>query len=124
MIVFEWLRLILGIALLIHAVTVFTIEVIGVFKMNYSLNRIHAAAMGDTMGLLSGLCGLMLINGLNFTTLKMLLVLIFLWLTSPVASHLIAKMEYQTNRNLSDHATFNELSEVEKELLLEEDEEV
>ncbi len=124
MIVFEWLRMILGIALLIFSVSIFAIEVIGVFKMKFSLNRMHAAAMGDSMGLLSGLFGLMLISGLNFTTLKMVLVLVFLWLTSPVSSHLIAKMEFQTNKNLSDHATFNELSEVEKELLLEEDAEV
>ena len=123
MIVFEWLRMIIGIALLILSVTVFTIEVIGVFKMKYSLNRMHSAAMGDTLGLLSGLCGLMLISGFNFTTLKMLLVLIFLWCTSPVSSHLIAKMEYRTNKKLSEYAAFDELSEVEKELLLEEDNE-
>ncbi len=104
MVVFEWLRVIAGTGLLLVCVTVFSIEVIGVFKMKFSLNRIHSAAMGDTMGLLSGLLGLMLISGLNFTTLKMFLVLVFLWCTSPVAGHLIAKMEYKTNRNIAEQA--------------------
>ncbi|HAU99716.1 MAG TPA: sodium:proton antiporter [Lachnospiraceae bacterium] len=116
MIIYEWIRMLLGFSLLILSVTIFAIEIIGVFKMKFSLNRMHAAAMGDTLGLGSGLLGLMIISGLNFTTLKMLLVWIFLWCTSPVASHLIARMEYETNDNLSVQAQHAELLEVEAEI--------
>ena len=115
-IIYEWIRMLLGFSLLILSVTVFAIEIAGVFKMKFSLNRMHAAAMGDTLGLGSGLLGLMIISGLNFTTLKMLLVWIFLWCTSPVASHLIARMEYETNDNLSEHARHAELLEIETEM--------
>lgn len=115
-IIYEWIRMLLGFSLLILSVTIFAIEIIGVFKMKFSLNRMHAAAMGDTLGLGSGLLGLMIISGLNFTTLKMLLVWIFLWCTSPVASHLIARMEYETNDNLSGQAQQAELLEVEAEI--------
>ena len=115
-IIYEWTRMLLGFSLLILSVTIFAIEIIGVFKMKFSLNRMHAAAMGDTLGLGSGLLGLMIISGLNFTTLKMLLVWIFLWCTSPVASHLIARMEYETNDNLSGQAQHAELLEVEAEI--------
>ena len=115
-IIYEWIRMLLGFSLLILSVTIFAIEIIGVFKMKFSLNRMHAAAMGDTLGLGSGLLGLMIISGLNFTTLKMLLVWIFLWCTSPVASHLIARMEYETNDNLSGQAQHAELLEVEAEI--------
>ncbi len=122
-IIYEWIRMLLGFALLILSVTVFAIEIIGVFKMKYSLNRMHSAAMGDTLGLGSGLLGLMIISGLNYTTLKMLLVWIFLWCTSPVASHLIARMEYETNDNLYEQAQHRELLEVEAELEETEEEE-
>ena len=115
-IIYDWIRMLLGFSLLILSVTIFAIEIIGVFKMKFSLNRMHAAAMGDTLGLGSGLLGLMIISGLNFTTLKMLLVWIFLWCTSPVASHLIARMEYETNDNLSGQAQHAELLEVEAEI--------
>ena len=39
------------------------------------------------------LIGLMIFSGLNFTTLKMMLIVVFLWLASPVSSHLIARLE-------------------------------
>ncbi len=123
-IIYEWIRMLLGFSLLILSVTIFAIEIIGVFKMKFSLNRMHAAAMGDTLGLGSGLLGLMIISGLNFTTLKMLLVWIFLWCTSPVASHLIARMEYETNDNLSEQAQHAELLEVEAEIGEKEDREI
>ena len=115
-IIYEWIRMLLGFSLLILSVTVFAMEIAGVFKMKFSLNRMHAAAMGDTLGLGSGLLGLMIISGLNFTTLKMLLVWIFLWCTSPVASHLIARMEYETNENLSEQVKHAELLEIETEM--------
>ena len=115
MIVLEWIRMILGFSLMLLCVSVFAIEIIGVFKMKFSLNRMHAAAMGDTLGLLSGLLGLMVISGFNFTTLKMALVLVFLWCTSPIASHLIARMEYQTNEHLSEYAEIRELYDIEAE---------
>ena len=111
MVVINWLRMVIGISLLLLSATVFTIEVIGVFKMKYSLNRMHSAAMGDTMGLLSGLVGLMILSGFNFATLKMVLVLVFLWCTSPVASHLIARMEYSTFDQIAERAEFCDLTE-------------
>ena len=43
---------------------------------------------------------MMVAEGLTLTSLKMLLVIFFLWLTSPVSSHLIARMEITTNDDL------------------------
>ena len=44
----------------------------------------------------NGHCGMMLAEGLSFTSVKYLLVLIFLWVSSPVSSHLIAQLEYRS----------------------------
>lgn len=90
---FEWIRFILGTGLLCIGVATFILEVFGVFKFRYVLNRMHAAAMGDTLGISISLVGLMIFSGLNFTTLKMMLIVVFLWLASPVSSHLIARLE-------------------------------
>lgn len=38
------------------------------------------------------LTGLILAQGFNNASLKMLLVILFLWLTSPVSSHLIGRL--------------------------------
>ena len=44
--------------------------------------------------------GLMILSGFNFTSLKMLLVIVFLWFASPVASHMLARFEVATNEEL------------------------
>ncbi len=91
--VFEWIRFIIGTAVLLCGLVIFVIEIYGIFHLRYVLNRMHAAAMGDTLGISISLIGLMIFSGLNFTTLKMALIIVFLWCASPVSSHLIARLE-------------------------------
>ena len=92
-----YVRFVLAIILLIISTCLFVIEVAGVFKMKYVLNRMHNAAIGDALALGTAFLGLILLNGWNFTTLKLILVPCFLFFTSPVGSHLIARMETQTD---------------------------
>ena len=123
--ILEWVRLILGGALLLSGLIIFLIELYGVFHMKYVLNRMHAAAMGDTLGISFSLVGLMIFSGLNFTTLKMMLIVIFLWFASPVSSHLLARLELVTNENLDNHCqSYMSLSELEEELKKEKEENV
>lgn len=113
----EWLKLIVGGALLLCGLSIFLIELYGIFHLDYVLNRMHAAAMGDTLGISFSLVGLMIFSGLNFTTLKMALIVIFLWFASPVSSHMLARLEVTTNENLKKHCkVYTELEELEKEL--------
>lgn len=100
MIALQWIRFLVGISLLLCGMAVFAIELFGVFKFHYVLNRMHAAALGDTLGLALSMLGLMVLSGFNFTSLKMLLVIVFLWLASPVASHMLARFEVATNEEL------------------------
>lgn len=101
--ILNWLRFIAGTGLLLLGLGIFMMQIFGVFKFKYVLNRMHAAAMGDTMGITCSLVGLMLLCGLNVTTLKMAMIVIFLWLASPVSSHLISRLEVVTNENLEEH---------------------
>ena len=95
-----WIRFIAGGALLLCGIIVFGIELFGVFKFGYVLNRMHAAAMGDTLGIALSMLGLIILCGLNFTSLKMVLVVVFLWFASPVASHMLTRFEVATNEEL------------------------
>mgnify|MGYP003442852367 CR=1 FL=1 len=101
--ILEWIRFLAGTGLLLLGLGIFVLQLLGVFKFKYVLNRMHAAAMGDTLGLGVSLTGLILLSGLNFTSLKMGLVIVFLWLASPVSSHLIARLEVVTNEELEAH---------------------
>lgn len=113
----EWTRLLLGGALLLCGMVVFLIEVYGVFHMKYVLNRMHAAALGDTLGIGCSMAGLMLLSGFRFATLKMMLVVVFLWVTSPVSAHLLARLEAGTNEKLGENCeVYEELEELERQL--------
>lgn len=100
---FEWLRFIVGGGLLLCGLAIFIIEIIGVFRFRYVLNRMHAAAMGDTLGIGFALLGLIVMSGFNFTSLKLFLVIVFLWFSSPVSSHLIARLEVATDEEREKH---------------------
>ncbi len=98
----EWIQFLLGTGFLLVGIGIFVVQLLGVFKFKYVLNRMHAAAMGDTLGIGISLLGLMILSGFNFTTLKMGLVIVFLWCASPVSSHLIARLEVTTNEKLEE----------------------
>lgn len=100
--IIEWIQFILGTGLLFIGLSTFVIQLIGVFKFKYVLNRMHAAAMGDTLGIGISLLGLIVLSGFNFTSLKMGMVIVFLWLASPVSSHLISRLEVTTNEHLEE----------------------
>ena len=100
MVILEWIRFLLGTGLLLMGLGIFLLQVFGVFKFRHVLSRMHAAAMGDTLGIGISLTGLILLSGFNFTSLKMARIIVFLWLASPVSSHLIARLEVVTNEHL------------------------
>ena len=101
--ILEWVRFIIGTVVLCIGLITFALEVFGVYRFHFVLNRMHAAAMGDTLGIGISLIGLIIFSGLNFTSLKMLLVVIFLWFASPVSSHLIARLEVTTDEELEKY---------------------
>lgn len=115
--VLEWIRFLLGAGMLLCGLSIFLIETYGVFHLNYVLNRMHAAAMGDTLGISFSLIGLMIFTGLNFTTLKLALIVIFFWFASPVSSHILARLEVTTNQSLEKHCRiYEDLSVLEEAL--------
>ena len=89
-----------GLALLLFGLFVFFTAVLGLYRFDYVLNRMHAAAVGDALGIFCILTGLIFLHGITLPAFKTLLILLFLWLTSPVASHLIAEVEVATSPNL------------------------
>lgn len=85
-----------GLMWLVFGLFVFFSAVLGLFRLDCALNRMHAAAVGDALGIFCILIGLIVLHGWSLSAAKTLLILLFLWLTSPVSSHLIAEMEVMT----------------------------
>ena len=89
--------------------------VVGVFRFKYSLNRIHAAALLDTVGILLMTLGVICATGWGVTAGKILVVVAFLWMTSPVSGHLIGRMEITINDDLDKSMTVIDRETVEHE---------
>lgn len=111
----EWIRFLVGAVFLIIGLVFFVLEVLGVYRMKYVLNRMHSAAMGDTLGIGCSLLGLAVFSGLNFTTLKIAVVLLFFWVASPLCSHLLSALEVFTNEERDKEVRECTLEEVESE---------
>ncbi len=115
MAVIEWIRFILVVGLLLFGMSIFFLEIFGVYRFHYILNRMQIAATGDTLGIGMCLVGLMVANGWNATTAKIALVIVFLWCASPVSSHMIAKLQMSTDKRILDHCRIIVLKKKKKE---------
>ena len=111
----DWVRFVLSAVLLAGGLFVMLSAVLGLFRFRYALSRIHAAALVDTVGILLMLCGVMVATGFTVATLKMIVVIAFLWLTSPVASHLIGRLEVVINDDLGQDMSVTDPDMVQRE---------
>ena len=98
----EIFRLIAGFVFIFVGLLTIILAIIGVYRFNYVLNRMHLAATCDTMGMLFILIGLVILEGFTFTTLKLMCIVVFFWLSSPICSHLISDAEVETNGKINE----------------------
>ena len=100
----EWLRFILFTLLLCAGIAFELIAIIGVNRFKFSLNRLHAASIGDTMGLMCIVLACVVKAGLSLLSLKFICVLLFMLLTCPMSGHLISLLVYRTDPQLDKEA--------------------
>ena len=96
----EWIRFIITACLLTAGVLFFAAAVLGVNRFGFAMNRMHAAGIGDTAGLFFVILGLFAAAGVHADTLKLSMIVFFMWFTSPVSSHFLSQIEYYTNPHL------------------------
>lgn len=63
----------------------------GLLRFPDFFSRLHAAGLTDTLGAWSIVIGLMVQAGLSQTTIKLGLILIFVFFTSPTGTHALAR---------------------------------
>ncbi|WP_339641537.1 monovalent cation/H(+) antiporter subunit G [uncultured Porticoccus sp.] len=64
---------------------------VGVLRFPDFFTRMHAAGVTETLATTLILLGLMLLAGWSIISFKLLLILLFILITSPVASHALTK---------------------------------
>jgi multicomponent Na+:H+ antiporter subunit G len=81
----------LGWLMLLGGVAFALIGGVGLLRMPDFYTRLHAAGVTDTLGAGLILLGLMLQAGWTLVSVKLLLILIFMWFTGPIATHALAR---------------------------------
>ena len=104
----EWLRFVLVALCMLGGMFTMIVAILGLYRFDFALNRIHSAAMGDTLSLFLFVLGLVIAVGWNVVALKLVLVLVLQWLTSPLASHMLAQFEYHADEHLEEHIDLSE----------------
>lgn len=88
---------ILSVALFVLGEACILIALIGVARFDFVLNRMHATTIADTLGTLFIVLGALLQFGLSWTSAKLILVLLFQWVTAPISAHMIARMLFSSS---------------------------
>ena len=105
----EMVRFVVAAVFLVGGLFVLTVATFGLFKLKGALNRLHAAAKCDTLGVLLVLISMAILTGVNFTSLKLLILIVFIWVTNPISVFMIGRAEVLTNPEVEDECEVVEL---------------
>lgn len=83
--------------LLVSGLFFFFIGVVGLFRFPDAYTRLHATTKCDTLGCGLVLLSLMLYQGFSGPSVKIGLMILFIWLSNPTAAHAIAKAAYSVD---------------------------
>ena len=87
----EWINYLVQWTLIVGGSAFVIIGGIGLLRFPDLFTRFHAVSVTDTLGAGMILLGLMLHEGLTLVSFKLFLIFVFLMLTSPTATHALAK---------------------------------
>lgn len=68
-----------------------TVSSVGIIRLPDFYTRTHAVGKSETLGAILLIGGLAVYNGLEFNTVKLLLMLLFIALVNPTATHVITR---------------------------------
>lgn len=85
------MRELIIVLLMLSGLFFFAVGTVGIIRFPDALTRAHGAAKCDTLGAALCLLALIVYSGINIVSLKLFLVIAFIWVTNPTATHAIAR---------------------------------
>ncbi|GAB6085275.1 monovalent cation/H(+) antiporter subunit G [Alkaliphilus crotonatoxidans] len=85
----------LVILLIIGGAFFFLVGTVGLIRMPDVFCRMHATTKCDTLGAGLLLLALIISRGFSVISLKLIMVIVFIWITNPTAAHIIAKAQWR-----------------------------
>ncbi len=93
--ILETIRQALVTLLILGGVFFFGVGTLGLLRLPDAITRMHAAAKADTLGAGLVILGVIVRAGFSPVTLKLLVIMCFVWFTAPTATHVIARVAYR-----------------------------
>ncbi len=101
--------------LLLAGVTIGLIGGVGLHRFGSVYARLHAATKPATLGLVLVLAGVALRAGDSGDVVKLVLVIVFQFLTAPVTAHALARSSYRAGIPMGATAELDELADAGRE---------
>jgi multicomponent Na+:H+ antiporter subunit G len=98
------IREIIGMVLILIGVTFDFLGVLGLVRLPDVYNRLQASTKCVTFGSAGILLGAFVLKGFSNFGFKVLLGIVFIFLTSPVAAHAIARASHRSGIKLTDES--------------------
>ena len=109
------LRTVISGILLFSGILTVILSVTGVLRFRFIMNRMHCAALLDSLALLLILAGAAVAAGSMDYIPKLILILVFQWVGSPIAAHMVGRLEVNTDDSIGEHMDFERPEEGEDE---------
>ena len=95
------IRFIISAVLMLLGIFVIFTAMVGNFRFGYVLNRMQVGATADTLGAFFIIAALVVASGLHATSVKLVMMIAFLWFANPVSSHFLARTEIISNEKIT-----------------------
>ncbi len=99
------MREIIFYVLLFPGLFFFLVGTVGILRFPDVLTRAHSAAKCDTLGAILSISAVAVYGGLNTSTIKLVLIIAFVWITNPTATHLIANAYSKSQKDSTDQSS-------------------
>ena len=109
-----WIRFSVTAVLFLCGMFFMAVSVAGVFRFKFALNRMHSASIIDTLGVLFMVAAVFVSTDLSMASVKLILIIAFIWIGSPIASHLVSLLEVDTEDELAEHMSYHDKTKEEK----------
>lgn len=96
------IRFIIAAIFIIAGVIIIASAMVGNYRFGYVLNRMQVGATADTLGTMLVILGLIIISGINTISLKLIVMILFMWIANPVQSHFLARTEIISNEKITE----------------------
>ncbi len=88
---------IISLIILVFGIFFFMVGVVGLLRFPDVYTRLHATTKCDTLGIGLILFSIMLYQGFSGPSVKIGIMIVFIWLSNPTAAHAIGKAAYSVD---------------------------